>query len=97
MALFAAYQRVLRAVRWGEPMAVVGELSRRGSFTPGARRSRREPLDSPGSCHPAAGRAPMFQWANRPGSRPAITVRNRHVRVGWPRSRLYFRMAQRTR
>jgi hypothetical protein len=52
-----------------------------GISPPGARRSRREPLDSPGSCHPAVGRA-IPQWANRPRSRSAIAARNRAARVG---------------
>ena len=68
-----------------------------GLAPPGALRSRREPLDSPGSCHPAVGCAPDAQCANRPRSRLAIAARNRAVRVGWPRNRLYFRMAQRIR
>jgi len=62
----------------------LGELlveSPGGVSPPGARRSRREPLDSPGSCHPAVGRA-IPQWANRPRSRSAIAARNRTVRVG---------------
>lgn len=67
-----------------------------GVSSPGAHRSRREPLDSPGSCHPAYGGA-SIQCANRPGSRLAIALRNCHVRVGWPRNRLNFCMAQRTR
>jgi hypothetical protein len=75
-----------------------GAVESPGGFAPpGARRSRREPLDSPGSCHPAVGCAPDAQCANRPRSRLAIAARNRAVRVGWPRNRLYFRMAQRIR
>src|SRR6266536_4362992 len=39
-----------------------------GVAPPGSRRSRREPLGSPGSCHPAVGRA-ACQWARSAGSR----------------------------
>ena len=77
---------------------VPGVESPGGVSPPGARRSRREPLDSPGSCHPAVGRArqrPVGEQARLPfGDRrqePSAPV------CGWPRNRLYFRMAQRTR
>src|SRR6266540_1261933 len=67
-----------------------------GVAPPGSRRSRREPLGSPGSCHPAVGRA-ACQWARSAGSRRCTLASIRLARGGWPRSRLYFFMAHRTR
>ena len=67
-----------------------------GVSPPGARRTRREPLGSPGSHRPAIGAHPQRQCANRPGWRLATSAMNLRARLWWRRSRLYFRMAHLT-
>src|SRR5829696_66132 len=44
-----------------------------------------------------SGRTPTRQWAKRAGSRRATLASHFTAWVRWPRNRLYFRMAQRTR
>ena len=67
-----------------------------GVAPPGSHRTRREPLGSPGSCHPACGGAAV-QWAKSRGCRRWTACSNSHARLSLPRSRLYFHIAQRTR
>ncbi len=74
------------------------EVSGRGESHPSA-------LAEPGmnlSAHPApivqpSGRTPNRQWANRVGARFATRVSHRRARRSWRSSRLYFRLAHRTR
>ena len=68
-----------------------------GVSPPGSRRSRREPLDSPGSCHPTWDGARACQWANSAGSRRSTLASNCRARGQLRRSRLYFFVAHRTR
>jgi hypothetical protein len=96
VAILTAAFAGLRASELSTPCPAPVE-SPGGISPPGAHRSRREPLDSPGSCHPAEGCTPHAQWTNSLGSRLATAARNLVARVGWRRNRLYFRMAQRTK
>jgi hypothetical protein len=67
-----------------------------GVAPPGSHRTRREPLGSPGSCHPACG-CEAVQWAKSRGCRRWTACSRSHARLSLPRSRLYFRIAHRTR
>jgi hypothetical protein len=68
-----------------------------GISPPGSLRSRREPLGSPGSHHPADGCARIAQWANRVGARLLTSANHLTALVAAPRNLLYFLMAQRAR
>ena len=68
-----------------------------GIAPPGSLRTGREPLDSPGSHHPAAGLDKAGQWANSVGERLMTSRNHLYAFLGLRLRRLYFLMAHRTR
>ena len=73
----------------------VGEW-RRGTSPLRSLRTRREPLDSPGSHHPAVGRAPNCQCGNSEGCLLAMLPSQNTAFVRWSRNFLNFLIAHLT-
>ena len=71
--------------------------SRRGISPQRSPRTVRDSLPSYGSYRPTDGRKPNAQDTNSLGSRRAMRPNQWVALRQWPRSLLYFRMAQRTK